>query len=130
MFSTLQNPIFNFWVTSILLPANALNLDQSKILSFGKELKQKAIVGKGKVIQVYPFVGRFFTNQQTFSEKDKNAAYQPFLLFHNVFKSILFNPFPHNDAFWRPWESSLLKTLWEKEKLLVTSNFSFSHCVF
>ena len=29
-------------------------------------------------------------------------------------------------------ESSLngLKTLWEKEKLLVTSNFSFSHCVF
>ena len=25
---------------------------------------------------------------------------------------------------------SLLKTLWEKEKLLVTSNFSFSHIVF
>ena len=23
-----------------------------------------------------------------------------------------------------------MKTLWEKEKLLVTSNFSFSHCVF
>ena len=29
-------------------------------------------------------------------------------------------------------ESSLKgkKTLWKKEKLLVTSNFSFSHCVF
>ena len=40
------------------------------------------------------------------------------------------NPFPHNDTFWRPWETSLLKTLWEKEKLLVTSNFSFSHSVF
>ena len=40
------------------------------------------------------------------------------------------NPFPHNDAFWRPWETSLLKTLWLKEKLLVTSNFSFSHSVF
>ena len=26
--------------------------------------------------------------------------------------------------------SNVLKTLWEKEKLLVTSNFSFSHCVF
>ena len=39
------------------------------------------------------------------------------------------NPFPHNDTFWRPWETSLLKTLWEKEKLLVTSNFSFSHSV-
>ena len=24
----------------------------------------------------------------------------------------------------------VLKTLWKKEKLLVTSNFSFSHCVF
>ena len=40
------------------------------------------------------------------------------------------NPFPHNDTFWRPWETRLLKTLWEKEKLLVMSNFSFSHSVF
>ena len=38
-----------------------------------------------------------------------------------------FNPFPHNDTF---WETSLLKTLWEKEKLLVKSNFSFLHSVF
>ena len=29
-----------------------------------------------------------------------------------------------------PWEASFLKTLWEKEKLLVTSNFSFTHSVF
>ena len=42
----------------------------------------------------------------------------------------LINPFPHNVTFWRPWETSLMKTLWEKEKLLVTSNFSFSHSVF
>ena len=41
-----------------------------------------------------------------------------------------FNPFPHNDTFWHHWETSLLKTLWEKEKLLVASNFSFSHSVF
>ena len=41
-----------------------------------------------------------------------------------------FNPFPHNNTFWRPWETSLLKTLREKEKLLVTSNFSFSRSVF
>ena len=57
------------------------------------------------------------------------------------------NPFP-NDKFWTlPNSKSLqmtisnlmkmaetspngLKTLWEKEKLLVTSNFSFSHSVF
>ena len=43
---------------------------------------------------------------------------------------IKINPLPHNDTFWRPWETSLLKTLWENEKLLVTSNFSFSHSVF
>ena len=44
--------------------------------------------------------------------------------------TVLVNPFPHNDTFWRPWETSLLKTLWEKEKLLIRSNFSFSHRVF
>ena len=41
-----------------------------------------------------------------------------------------FNPFPYNDTFWRPWETSLLKTLWEKEKLLVRSNLSFTHSLF
>ena len=30
----------------------------------------------------------------------------------------------------RVCSTRLLKTLWEKEKLLVTSNFSFSHCFF
>ena len=40
------------------------------------------------------------------------------------------NAFPHNDTFWCLWETSLLKTLWEKEKLFVMSNFSFSHNVF
>ena len=39
-----------------------------------------------------------------------------------------FNPSPNKLWFLRVW--SLLKTLWEKEKLLVTSNFSFSHSVF
>ena len=29
-----------------------------------------------------------------------------------------------------PGNQAFLKTLWEKEKLLVTSNFSFSHSVF
>ena len=39
-----------------------------------------------------------------------------FDIFYNL------NPFPHNNIFWRPSETSLLKTL-------VTSNFSFSHSV-
>ena len=41
-----------------------------------------------------------------------------------------FNPFPNKPCFLRVCSISLLKTLWEKEKLLITSNFSFSHSVF
>ena len=40
------------------------------------------------------------------------------------------NPFPNKPWFLRVCSTSLLKTLWEKEKLLVMSNFSFSNIVF
>ena len=40
------------------------------------------------------------------------------------------NSFPNKPWYLRVWSTSLLKTLWEKEKLLVTSNFSFSPSVF
>ena len=39
----------------------------------------------------------------------------------------LFNPFPNKIWFLGVCSTSLLKTLLEKEKLLATSNFSFSH---
>ena len=41
----------------------------------------------------------------------------------------LFNPFPNKPWFVCVCSTSLLKTMWEKEKLLVKSNFSFSHSV-
>ena len=41
-----------------------------------------------------------------------------------------FDPFPNKPWFLRVCSAWLLKTLWEKEKLLVTSNFSFAHSVF
>ena len=41
-----------------------------------------------------------------------------------------FNPFPNKPLFLRFSSTSLLKIQWEKEKLLVTSNFSFCHGVF
>ena len=40
------------------------------------------------------------------------------------------NPFSNKPWFLRICSVSLMKTLMEKEKLLVTSNFSFSHSVF
>ena len=46
-----------------------------------------------------------------------------------VLKALL-NPFQNKPWFLHVCGTSLLKTLWEKEKLLVTSTFSFSHCVF
>ena len=46
------------------------------------------------------------------------------------FKGLLNNPFPNKPLFSRVCSPSLLKTLWKKEKLLVTSNFSISRSVF
>ena len=40
------------------------------------------------------------------------------------------NSFPNKPWFLRVCSTSYLKTLWENEKLLVMSNFSFSHSVF
>ena len=48
----------------------------------------------------------------------------------NLQKTIQINPFPNKPWFLRVCGLSLLNTLWEKEKLLITSNFSFSHSVF
>ena len=71
--------------------------------------------------------------------KGENAGYQEnnyqyFPLFPQCFQKLSFsgsfNPFPNKPWFLRVCSMSLLKTLWEKEKLLVTSNFSFSHSVF
>ena len=41
-----------------------------------------------------------------------------------------FNPFPKKPRSLHVCSTSPLKTLWEKEKLHVTSNFFFSHTVF
>ena len=41
-----------------------------------------------------------------------------------------FNPFPTKPWFLCTYSPSLLKTLQKKDKLLITSNFSFSHSVF
>ena len=49
---------------------------------------------------------------------------------HRLCAIFFFNPLPHNDTFWYIKDILLWKTLWEKEKLLVTSNFSFFHNVF
>ena len=52
-------------------------------------------------------------------------------MFSLIFKYFLnLNPFPNKPWFLPICSTSLLKILGEKEKLLVASNFSFSHSVF
>ena len=48
---------------------------------------------------------------------------------NNVYRIKELSPFPNKPWFLRVCRTSLLKPLWEKEKLLVTSNFSFSYSV-
>ena len=42
-----------------------------------------------------------------------------------LYRFFFFNPFPNKPFCLRVCRTSLLKTLWEKEKLLITGNFSF-----
>ena len=75
------------------------------------------------------FYVKFWTDRQTRKKTDRRTPvkqYTPALSMISWF----FNPFPN-----KPWLShvcntSLLKTWWEKEKLFIMSNFSFSKRVF
>ena len=75
--------------------------------------------------------------------KGELALYEQFLLFSPCFQKACFpgpskgvivwewvNPFPNKPWFLHVCSTKILKTLLVKEKLLVMSNFSFSHSVF
>ena len=51
-----------------------------------------------------------------------------YLFFLVIWQNI--NPLQNKPWFLQVFITNLLKTLWEKEKLLIKSNFSFSHSVF
>ena len=73
MLPTLLKLIFNTSFTFILSSANAFNLDQSKILSFGKEVKVTQVM---KIVCV---------KEQNFVRKGENTDYQHFLRFQLSF---------------------------------------------
>ena len=66
------------------------------------------------------------------SGKEVNASANNIDLHHPAqsAQADTFNPVPNNPLFLRVYGTSLSKTLWEMEKLLVMSNFSFFHSVF
>ena len=47
----------------------------------------------------------------------------------SITKNHKVNPFPNKPWFLRVCSTGLLKMLWETDKLLITSNFSFFHSV-
>ena len=70
------------------------------------------------------FFFRVFKSQDCVIELNKGAPLGT--VFYHGFTTKHFNPFPNKPWFLRVCSISLLKTLWAKEKLLVTSNFSIS----
>ena len=66
--------------------------------------------------------------QQNFQDQIPNV-FKVFRVFLDPLNSFL-SSIPNETWFACVCNTSLLKTLWETEKLLITSNFSFSHSVF
>ena len=66
-----------------------------------------------------------------FSCEEQFLLLSKFVQLYNIIVHVRpFIPFSHIDAFLRLWNRSLSKTLWQKKKLLKTSNFSFYQNVF
>ena len=76
MFPTLFKTDFNFAVTFILFSANAFNLYQSKILSFGKELilSQRQNLDSSKLKEFADDDSRFDENGRKFSKWVENTV--------------------------------------------------------
>ena len=88
--------------------------------------KNQILFGKG-LIHAQMVKPVFYRTENIMGKITKN----PFpTMFSKGFFLRIFNPFPNKAWFLRVCSTSLLKTLREKEKLLVTSNFSFSPSVF
>ena len=74
---------------------------------------------------------KYSSNDGICSEQDRKLGERKRWL--PLFSDLLFhivNPFPNKPLFLSACSTSPLKTLLEKEKLLITSNSSFSHSVF
>ena len=81
--------------------------------------------------RVGQFIHKQFGHSKRISQTDKKMM-EKWLSeqIHVEHKRYTFNSLPNKPWLLRVCNTSLLKTLREKEKLLITSNFSFSHSVF
>ena len=91
-------------------------------------------MGKGKIIfeSLYSLVKNNVgvVQIEIICRPQNKCTVKPVLRDHLYTAIYCFNPFPNKPLFLRVCSTGLLKTRWEKEKLLITSNFSSSHSVF
>ena len=129
MLSTLLKREISILVNLNLLSANAFELVGPQILLFGKELndldKRKHLEKlwvKEKMLEttIFSFSHNVFypyTYRNCSLSYIENVIFTYYgfdqskiLLFSKKLSFVIdtfFNPFPHNDTFWRPWETSL-----------------------
>ena len=117
---------------------------------FLNPLPDNKILDWSKLKQIEDDIFKFDENNRKFSKRVENTVvkgeitrYEQFLLFPQCFQKACFleaskgvivwewvNLLLHRYSFRSINNTQLLKTFWEKEKFLVTNNFSFSHNVF
>ena len=98
----------------------------------GLPMHMYLLLYKHSLPQFVPFRSNFFVSflYSIFLQYFSNVAtiYGPIKF--QPFTKTVFNLFPKKQMFLSVCSTSLLKTQWKKEKLLVTSNIFFSHSVF
>ena len=94
--------------------------------SLSRRIFKRLVIKTGKNAGL--FTGKELTN--TIIRARFPVLLQKHTIWTSPFLSLFsLTPFPNKPWFLHVCHTSLLKTLWEKEKLLVTSNFSFFHNV-
>ena len=131
MFFTLSKTKIINSGTFNLSSANAFNLDQSKMLSFGKE-SRKSLKRSDKKHELRCMKNGLVQLRKVLTQISLRGPTRLTWVNSFCYRSI-FCMLTHSHTR-KPFDAigkrAPMKTLWEKEKLLVTSDFSLTHSVF
>ena len=90
-------------------------------------LKKQGVGGQGGLVSYEDLLIAQYLDELRNSQKKRQT--DRYMSVKYDFFPFAFNHCPNKPWFLSVCSTSLLKTLWEKEKLLVTSNFNFFHSV-
>ena len=123
----------SLWAISYFVTrfSNYVLQKRQKCVQLGRGLEEKNHkIWKQKFLLLRYAVLKTFWEKETLLVWAISSIIHDTFIIHNSFAAKAFNPFQPIDAFWCIRSRRLLKTWWQKEKLLKTSNFSFCHNVF